>query len=139
MNMQRAQHTATALADGRVLVVGGALHHDGRRFDDVIEVFDGKTWSTLGSPSTVRHRASAALLADGRLILVGGDDPNASNFMQQALKSVEVIDPKTGKTVAGPALRRERVEAELVVLADGRLFIVGDAFGPGATAEVWQP
>ncbi|MGD0018302.1 MAG: kelch repeat-containing protein [Candidatus Limnocylindrales bacterium] len=71
MAVARDAQSATVLADGRVLVVGGA--------DNTAELFDPATglFTRTGSAIVVRNSASATLLEDGRVLLAGGsDDPS---------------------------------------------------------------
>src|SRR5260221_14235495 len=70
----RARHTATLLADNRVLVAGG--DHFGAP-DATAEVYDETTghWTATATLMNVaREKHGAALLADGTGLVVGGDD-----------------------------------------------------------------
>ncbi|MFP2934237.1 kelch repeat-containing protein, partial [Pyxidicoccus sp. 3LG] len=75
----RSAHTATLLADGRVLVVGGM-----RRLGTFpiptsepvasAELYDPTTdtWSATSPLAEARYSHTATLLADGRVLVVGG-------------------------------------------------------------------
>lgn len=68
----RAEHTATLLPDGRVLVVGGFdVWQDGT---STAEVWDPDTdaFSPTGSLAERRVLHAATLLPDGRVLVVGG-------------------------------------------------------------------
>src|SRR5207253_6536153 len=67
----RVNHTATALEDGTVLLVGGA-NASGVALS--AELFDSRTntSSKTGSPLRPRYLHTATLLSDGRVLLVGG-------------------------------------------------------------------
>jgi hypothetical protein len=69
----RTWHTATLLADGRVLIAGG--EDASEAFPTSAELFDPTTGacSSAGSMGTARAWHVAALLADGRVLLVGGE------------------------------------------------------------------
>ena len=72
MATARNGHSATRLADGRVVVAGGNTTQT--------EVYDpaAATWTTQ-SPTAATHTSHAAiLLSDGRLLVVGG-----TQFAQQ--------------------------------------------------------
>ncbi|HEX6139139.1 MAG TPA: kelch repeat-containing protein, partial [Candidatus Limnocylindria bacterium] len=64
--------TATALADGRVLVTGGFTTADEPLA--TAEIYDpgSDTWTTTAPMGTPRHGHTATLLADGRVLVVGG-------------------------------------------------------------------
>ncbi|MGK0483233.1 MAG: hypothetical protein ACJAQ3_003216 [Planctomycetota bacterium] len=81
MWLRRADHNATILSDGTVLVTGGsALHADGISASPwrVGEIFDPvtETWSLAAPARRARgFRSSALLLPDGRVWTGGGQDP----------------------------------------------------------------
>ncbi|MCP3098684.1 hypothetical protein LZ198_07315 [Myxococcus sp. K15C18031901] len=72
LNIARSGHTATVLADGRVLVIGGQ-DADGKVLSSV-EWFDPSTekWTLTAPLSTGRASHVSALLGDGRVFVVGG-------------------------------------------------------------------
>jgi hypothetical protein len=74
MQHPRWLHTATSLADGRVLIAGGV---DGLDPDplNAVEVFDPTTgdFTPTRSMRDGREQATATLLADGRVLMAGGD------------------------------------------------------------------
>ena len=84
----RYGHTATLLANGHVLVVGG-IGSDGILANT--ELFDPATgkWTTMGALNTARVLHTAALLPDGRVLIAGGNDNNSS----RNLSSAELFDP----------------------------------------------
>ena len=71
----RSHHTAITLADGRVVVIGGA---EGR-----VEIFDPDTgiFATAPELSRSRDRPSVTLLEDGSLLVVGGWDEGADTLL----------------------------------------------------------
>ena len=72
MSTPRMGHTATLLADGRVLVWGG----DGGTDASVAttEIYDPRqgTWSPTASMGMPRYWQTATLLVDGRVLVSGG-------------------------------------------------------------------
>ena len=79
-------HTATLLADGRLLVAGEEA--------DASEIYDWHTnaWTTTGAMTASRTGPAAALLGDGRVLAVGGTD-----FLSA---TTETFDPATGNWTA---------------------------------------
>ncbi len=123
----RAGHTVTQLADGRVLVAGGA---------DVnlvvlssAELYDAATgaWTTVGSLGTARVGHSAALLPDGRVLVVGGttDVTDPVTAAISSLKTTEYFDPATLAFMAGPSLARPHAGHSAATLASGDVLIAG--------------
>src|SRR6185369_12742718 len=87
MQAARANHTATLLQDGRVLVAGGASANGtavpGAELYDAVN----NVWLPAGSLNTARRGHTATLLADGRVLIAGGDSAGV------AVDSLEVYDP----------------------------------------------
>src|ERR1044072_5280247 len=64
----RTRHTATLLANGKVLIAGGAAK-------ETVELYDPATgiFAPTGGMTTIRTVSSATLLPDGRVLVIGGD------------------------------------------------------------------
>ena len=92
MSIGRSEHTATLLADGRVLVTGG---YGGARAHwlqpSIYDPATGKFKAT-GSMSVARHKSTRPLLADGHVLIAGGQTENPSG----TLASPSIYDPATG-------------------------------------------
>lgn len=135
MARSRAAHTATALADGRVLVAGGM----GEMTSTSAEVYDPvtKRFAPTGAMGTARHSHTATVLSDGRVWLAGGYDA-AGRY----LASAEVYDPATGGVSPAGGLTAARAGHVAVRLEDGRVLVVGGV-GEGwtflASAELYDP
>ncbi|MGH9284641.1 MAG: kelch repeat-containing protein, partial [Acidimicrobiales bacterium] len=128
--------TATALADGRVLVVGGGsgavVLADARIFDLVTS-----SWRDTGSLSDARRGHQAVLLADGRVLVTGGRGADAPD----PITSAEVFDPRTeGWARVGP-MGTARLGHSLTVLRDGRALAAGggNPASPESSAELFNP
>ena len=83
MIQSRAGHTATLLADGRVLIAGG-------RGDKSSEFYDPESHQFVDGPEMVAGASghSATLLPDGTVLIAGGWDPD-----YKPLSSAEIFDP----------------------------------------------
>lgn len=130
----RIYHSATALADGRVLVVGGG----GATVLGSAELFDPATvtWSPAAPLAYARYGHDATALADGRVLVSGGRD--ATN---KQLTSAELYDPAANAwSKSTMAYAREGHVA--VRLADGRVLVAGGSTtstGPLSSAELFDP
>jgi len=89
MIVERRGHTATRLADGRVLIAGGENSSGSL---NQAEIYDAAaaTFSTTGNMGAARADHTATLLSDGRVLLAGGHDSTG------ALATTEIFDPTTG-------------------------------------------
>jgi N-acetylneuraminic acid mutarotase len=136
-------HTATLLADGRVLLVGGCIGSS--LCTDQVDIYDPQTnlWSTAQALPSDRASHSAQLLQDGRVLIVGGGRSiDNVPLGGEAL----VYNPQTNTwTSTGPMVTM-RLAAQAVQLADGRVLITGglDTENPSnptitANAEIYDP
>jgi hypothetical protein len=129
LNVERRGHTATQLADGKILVVGG---ENANGPVSQAEVFDpsSHTFSALTS-SNARTDHTATLMADGRVLVTGGRDSYS------LLDSTEIFNPATNSFSPGPSMRRARAGHSATVRADGKILLVGgDSDG---SAEIYDP
>ena len=124
----RAQHTATLLRTGKVLVAGGVDAHGVAT--PTTELFDpiANRWSAAAPMSTGRTEHTATLLTDGRVLVVGGfyaSDPPLGRGGGETLRSAEIYDPRSNRwtPTLSMAFRRGRHTATL--LPDGRIVVLG--------------
>jgi Kelch motif/Galactose oxidase, central domain len=137
MATPRAWHTATRLADGRVLVAGG---ENARTDLASAEIYNPKTgtFSPTGSMTVGRVYHAAALLSDGRVLVEGGgSDYSGGKF----LASAELYNPKTGTWTATGSMADQRNLLTATLLTDGRVLVAGGfgAQAPLASAEIYDP
>ena len=78
MKTARDGHTATLLADGRVLVIGGEALTASREMLDSVEIYDPQldSWTELTALPESRCNHTATLLSDGAVLVVGGGKSN---------------------------------------------------------------
>jgi Galactose oxidase, central domain/IPT/TIG domain len=141
MTTARSGHSATLLASGKVLIVGGGDDASAELFDPATEKF-----APTGSLSTPRYGASANLLADGRVLIAGGFGTTAGpDGHLPRLSSAELYDPQTGNFSATGSMTVGRILHTATLLNDGRVLIAGgtDESGGGgaatASAELYDP
>lgn len=132
-----ASHTATPLADGRILLVGGSSAPNDHLAD--VAIFDPETGAlTAGSPlDTMRHDHTATLLPDGRVLVVGG-----YNAAEQWLDDAVIYDPTANAWGDVPPLYPHGTAHTATLLADGRVLVVGGCIGSGVCterAEIFNP
>jgi hypothetical protein len=141
MTIPREQAATAPLPDGRVLLAGGDNHTDSDI--DTAEIYDPQTGSFssagLGTLTTPRSAAGAALLPDGRVLIVGGFNGSTR------LDTAEIFNPQTGTfSSAGiGTMSTGRGNPVAVTLQDGRVLVAGGCSGgactPQASAEVFNP
>jgi hypothetical protein len=140
MSTFRDHHTATLLADGRVLVAGGG--GEGYASSTSADIYDPATgrFTKTGSMRTGRWLHTATLLDDGRVLILGGRSPRDSVY-----DSAEIYDPDVGAFRNAGSMREGRQEHTATLLEDGRVLITGGSWSDGrdwrvlSSAEVYDP
>ena len=107
--------TATPLADGRVLVVGGVR-------EPTTELYDPATgtWIPGGTLNEPRWLHVAVRLRDGRVLVAGGGAYTAS---------AELYDPATNRWTPTGSMSVDRHSSTATLLRDGRVLVVGGHSG----------
>lgn len=127
--LARSGHTATRLANNRVLIVGGSTPTaSGAVPTRAAELFEPATmtWQLVGATRDAHVAHTATRLANGRVLLVGGD----------AGESTELYDPAWGTWTQGPELRAPRRRHAAALLEDGTVLVVGGASARGEHGDV---
>ena len=138
MATARRGHTATRLADGRVLIAGGVTCCDGlgELVTSAAEVYDPRAnvFQETGSLLQARGFHAATLLADGRVLVTGGvvatDDSTTA--------SAEIYDPATGRFASAGNMQSSRFGHSAILLTDGRVLALG-GLQPAAGTDLFDP
>ena len=138
----RSLHTATALASGEVLLVGGTLWsgtYPGITNADVggVEVYAPAhgTWSTAGSLLAPRTGHSATLLADGRVLVAGGSTNGFPLDSAELYTPTAAIDADYSGGWFDPAQNGHGIFIQ--VLPGNRILAWWFAFNPTGTEQAW--
>lgn len=129
----RAFHTATLLADGRVLVAGGETNGTFASAIGSAELYDAasRSWSTTGSLISSRTYHTATLLPSGKVLVAGGQNSSGD------LASAELYDPATGTSTPTGSLSVPRRWHTATLLPSGKVLVAGGLqFGSGASYNV---
>lgn len=141
MSTSRANHTATLLTNGKVLVVGGGGYGGSGTSYNILakaELFNPSisSWTQTGELSTARFGHTATLLSSGKVLVVGGfinDSPTST-------ASAELYDPTTAAWTSAGSLTSARGLHTATLLPNGKVLVVGGYVGTDlASAEIYDP
>ncbi len=141
MSVPRAVHTATALAGGNVLIVGGCsspgceLRGVEGRLAELYDTREGRFVPT-GDLGEWRDDHVASRLPDGRVLVAGGWGVGG------VLSTTELYDPVLRRFVPGPAMHSRRAGATATALGNGTVLVAGGFTGNKPTiarAEAFVP
>jgi N-acetylneuraminic acid mutarotase len=134
----RTAHTATPLADGRVLVVGG---ESGGAVLATAEIYDPArdTWTPTAGMIAARSSHAATRLPDGRVLVTGGySSPGGAARAPTA--TAEIYDPATDRWATAAPLGTPRGAHIATTLGNGQVLVTGpplERYDPGA--DRWLP
>jgi len=121
----RLDHSATALADGRVVIAGGRTDWSINQYTSSIEIYDPIT-NTFALSNTALSAArtghAAAQTYDGIVAIAGGFD-GAS-----VLASIDLYDPFSDTVTAGPALHVASPDGKLLGSIPAPVSLITAAF-----------
>lgn len=124
LNRARVYHTATLLADGRILIAGGLVGPTAATNE--VEILDPATGTvTPAAPmTTARMQHAAVLLPTQKVLVIGG----VSTRTGAALTTTELYDPLTGRWTAGPNLTEGRAAPTVALYDQGRKVMIAGGY-----------
>ena len=133
----RFLHSATLLADGKVLVTGGS--DSDYRLTSSTEIYDPAlgTWATTGNLHLARVGNTITLLGNGQVLVSGGESISGGLF-----SSAELFDPTTGTWSATDNLPSGRANHTATLLPDGTVLVTGGVdrnFNSLASSVLFDP
>lgn len=147
MILSRGGHTATLLANGKILVTGGEYSESkGVTTLASCEVRDPATgkWTLTGDLWSKRVAHAAVRLLGGKVLVAGGFDVSSSAWTP--LGSAELYDPASGKWYKTGSMNTARGMPLVTLLASGKVLVSGGVkrtSGGGwqafSSAELYDP
>jgi N-acetylneuraminic acid mutarotase len=138
----RANHTATLLSSGLVLVAGGAnFTATNTTYPASVEIYDPSNgiWSSAGSIANPRENHTATLLPNGKVLIAGGFIISGSNPVY--LSSAELYDPTSNTWSSAGNMVTARDNHTATLLSNGNVLVAGGLNSGGALAssELYNP
>jgi hypothetical protein len=136
MSTVRDTPTAVVLADGNVLVVGGASSAASDFYDPI-----SNSWTSVGAMSTARNYQAGTILANGSVLVAGGQDENGNT-----LASAEIYNPTTQTWTLTGSMTTPRFLHSASLLPNGEVLVAGgwstcctSSQYPLSSSELWNP
>lgn len=136
LNIERIDHTATLLPDGRVLILGGRNSTGTLQSAEIFDPVTASFTPLAGQMIAPRSGHTATLLPDGRVLIAGGKNIGG------LIAPTEIFDPATQSfTALGQNLIRPRANHTATLLPSGEILIAGGDMGMGPTqnTELYGP
>ncbi|CAF2984215.1 unnamed protein product [Rotaria sp. Silwood2] len=146
MNAARSLHTASVLANGKVLIAGGVAYNANYNLmANSAELYDPVTrsWTTTGNIIMARYWHTASILSNGKILITGGVICCEGSNMP--LNTAEIYDPSTGSWTMTSNMTIARYWHTASILANGKVLVVGGVSYSGNnsvllnSAELYDP
>jgi hypothetical protein len=129
-------HTAIALKNGKVLIMGGGSgHYPSQTIYRSAELYDPATgkFTSAGQMTVPRHKHAGILLESGKVLVVGGSD---NRDWHGEYSSAELYDPANGSFSATGSMSTQRFKlpAGVTLLPNGKVLVAGG----GPFAELYD-
>lgn len=123
----RAQHTATALATGEVLVAGGETNAGGGGFPVSTRLYTPatNTWRNGPDLPLPRYGHTATRLADGRVLLAGGRHAAPLQVNEAGTLYIPANAPATGTLAPTGPMQLRRSHHTATLLPDNTVLVAG--------------
>jgi len=118
MYFERLYHTATALNDGRLLVVGG-ISTGAAATSQIYDPSSG--WLRIQILHEPRGRHTATLLPDGSVLVAGGCNADTDT----ATATTESLNPGVPYWNVGPSMSTARCGHTATLLSNGKILVTG--------------
>ena len=140
MNAARANHTATLLPNGKVLVAGST------NFSELYDPMTGR-WTVTGAMITSRTWHTATLLNNGKVLVAGGlygTNGMANANLTNILALTELYDPANGTWMTTGSMATNRWCQTATLLPNGKVLIAGGTTSNAqkdffASVELYDP
>ncbi len=132
--IQRDGANYTVLADGRILIAGGATRSGGRDYVDTALIYDPSTRQledVMDTMAFLRANQSSILQPDGEVFLFGGGNRTTS-----MIEETDIYDPSTDTFRDGPDWTDFVSSHRMVPLDDGRVLQMGGTSVSGVRDDV---
>jgi hypothetical protein len=151
----RAEHTATLLPDGTVLIAGGVADNREETVLASAELYDPTTgtWTATGSMTNPRSQHTATLLHNGKVLVTGGycdgatpqcvsSVPAGAWDPDGAMATAELYDPRSHTWTATGRMITARSKHTATLLDNGMVLVAGAEHAPDsilASSELFNP
>jgi hypothetical protein len=145
---ERGAPIAVLLENGRVLIIGGNMAQDtpttGHATYSTAEIYDpvARTFTAAGPMVGKGWGPSAVRLKDGRVLVLDGNSVEGPDAPDTYLATAETYDPATDTFTATGPMSVGRGPAQMAVLDDGRVLVLGGRYagtGNMETVDLFDP